>query len=854
MVPSLQTTFQDIRYGVRRLRLSPGFALTAVLTLALGIGATTAIFTLLYQVILRSLPVEHPDQLYKVGKDIECCVDGGMQDDWRIFSDDLYRTFRDETPHQAGIAAVQAGTMTQSIRREGEAASQPLDVRVVSGNYFSVLGVRPFQGRLLRPDDDRPGAPPVTVLSYAVWQSRFHGDPRLVGSTLLLSGHPVTVVGIGAANFLSERNDRDPAGVWLPLAQEPMLEPERKLMELPASHWLDLLVRIPDKADVPAVEKALQVELLRWIRTHREPADHSTEAQIAKQTTELAPASSGINNLREQYRKSLVLLSAVSGFVLLITCANIANLMLVRGMARSQELNVRTALGAPRSRLVREMLTEALLLAVAGGALALLVAYGGVKGVLALAMKDVVVDPLSASPSLPVLGFAFAVSVLTGLLFGIAPAWIATRTNPADALRGANRSTADASARPQRVLVILQASLSVALLSVAGLLIGSLRNLQRQDFRFEPEGRLIAFVDLQAAGIRFEQLDGLYRRMEQDFAVVPNLQSFAYATYGPMAFNNWSGGVAFPGSDPNAQRNASYTSVSPRFFDTVGTRLLRGRVFSEHDTDAAPHVAVVNQTFVNKFLPGKEVLGQTFGPDSQVDHAFTIVGVVDDSKYGNPTDPARPMYFTPIAQIANYSTIKASPAIIAQATKGERYFHFAGNLIFRYEGDPTAAANAVRRTLQAINPDIAVTRITTYTDQVSNYFTQQNLVVRLTTIFGLLALLLAALGIYGVTAYSVGRRTHEIGIRMALGADRISVLRMVLRNSMAQVGIGLLLGIPAAFVAGHLLRSQLYDVAGWNPLPVLGSCFALLFAACLASALPARRAAAIDPMQALRSE
>ncbi|GAA3766921.1 ABC transporter permease [Terriglobus aquaticus] len=850
----METLRQDLQYSLRRLRLSPGFAATAVLTLAIGIGATTAIFTLLYQVILRTLPVQHPEQLYKIGKDINCCVTGGMQTEWNLFGADLYRTLRDQTPNTDGIAAVQAGTTTLSARREGEGASQPLDVRVISGNYFDVLGVKPYMGRLLRPEDDRTGAAPVAVLSYAVWQSRFHADPRLVGSTLLLSGTPVTVVGVGAANFLGERNDGDPAGVWLPLSQEPLLEPERKLLNTPGSHWLDLLVRIPARSQVPVVERALQVELVRWLRTHKEPTDHTPDAVVEKQTTHLTSADTGINNLRDQYQKSLVLLSAIAGFVLLITCANLANLMLVRGMARSQELNVRAALGAPRWRMVREMLTESVVLSILGGVVALAVAYGGVKGILALAMKDVTVSPLSASPSLPVLAFAFAISLLTGVAFGIAPAWIVTDSNPADALRGANRSTTDASARPQRILIILQAALSVALLSTAGLLIGSLRNLQHQDFRFEPHGRLIAFVDLQAAGYRFEQLEGLYRRMEQQFSGVPGLHGFAYATYSPMAFNNWGGDIAFPGSDPNAHMNASYTAVSPMFFDTVGTRLLRGRVFTDRDTNAAPRVAIVNQKFVDRFMKGKQPLGEVFGPDSLLPSAFTIVGVVDDSKYGDPTEPTRPMWFTPIAQSLDLSGLHASPAVLAQAESGEHFYHFAGNLIFRYDGDPTAAANTVRRTLQAINPDIAVTRLTTYDEQVSNYFTTQQLVVRLTTIFGCIALVLAALGIYGVTAYSVGRRRHEIGIRMALGADRSGILQMILRSSLVQTGIGLLIGIPAAFVAGYLLRSQLYGLAGWNLLPVLASCAALLCAAFLASAIPARRAAAIQPMQALRSE
>jgi hypothetical protein len=329
---------QDVRYGFRRLRRSPGFAVTALLTLGLGIGATTAIFTLSYQVLLRSMPVEHPEQLYKVGKKIDCCVDGGLLGDWYIFSYDLYRHLRDQTPGIDGMAATEAGVIRTNARRKGDTAGQPVDVRVVSGNFFSVLGVRPFAGRLLRPEDDREGAPAVAVISYAIWQTKFHGDPGLVGETIMLTGNPVTVVGISAAEFLGDRNTTDPAGVWLTLAQEPILNPARKLMKLTQSNWLDILVRVRDPKRVPAVESAIKVELMQWIRANRGAATYDTEAEIAKQTTELAPASDGINDLRNQYEKSLKMLQMIAGFVLLIACANLANLMLVRGVARRQEL------------------------------------------------------------------------------------------------------------------------------------------------------------------------------------------------------------------------------------------------------------------------------------------------------------------------------------------------------------------------------------------------------------------------------------------------------------------------------------------------------------------------------------
>lgn len=845
----METLLQDIRHGLRRLRRAPGFTLTALATLALGIGATTAIFTLTYQVILRSMPVEHPEQLYKVGKEIECCVDGGLQGHWRIFSYDLYRTLRDETPGIDGLAAVQAGSTTVSARRKGDSAAQTLDVRFVSGNYYSVIGVKPFAGRLLTPEDDREGAPPVAVISHAIWQSKFNSDPTLVGSSVMLTGNPVTIVGITAENFLGDRNDGDPAGVWLPLAQEPVLN-ARHLYQTPNAHWLDILARISNPKNVAPAENAMRVELLRWIRAHRDPGSHDTEAEIAKQTTELSPASDGINNLRDAYEKSLTMLQLI---VLVIACANLANLMLVRGVARRQELSVRSALGASRSRLVREMLVESITLAVAGGALGLFVAYAGVRAILAIVMRGVSIDPLSASPSLPVLLFALAVSAITGVLFGIAPALMASRLNPAEALHGANRTTGNISGL-QRALVILQAALSVALLSTSGLLILSLQRLQHQDFRFETHGRLIAFVNLQAAGYRYDQLDNLYRQFDQAFAATHNLHDAAYATYSPMSYNNWGSGVALNGGDPNAKMNASYSFVSPRFFEAVGTRVLQGRTFTDEDTSTSRKVAAVNQTFVKKFLDGKQPIGVLFGPDPRISTAYEIVGVVDDSKYGDPSQPTRPMFFKPLSQTTDYQNVDAPQTIRDQATKNEQFAHFASNIVVRYDGDAAQATAAVRRVINQVNPDIPIRYLATYDEQVGNYFTRQTLVVRLTAIFGAVALILASIGLYGVTSYGVARRIREIGLRMALGADRASVVRLILRGAATQIGIGLVLGIPAALLAGRLLQSQLYEAKGHDIPTILVACAVLILSALVASALPARRASSVEPMQALRTE
>ena len=845
----MNTLFADIRYALRQLRKSPGFAATAILTLALGIGATTAIFTLVYQVLLRSIPVSHPEQIYKIGKANNSGVSGGLQDDWNMFSYDAYRYLRDQTPGIDGIAAVQAAQTTVSVRRAGGSAqAQSLTMHYISGNYFPVLGVKPYAGRLLSPDDDREGAPPAAVISYTLWQTKFGGDPRLLGSTLLLTGHPVTIVGITAEKFLGERTMQDPPGLWLALAEEPLFEPGYPLMHYPTLGWLNLLVRIPHPNQAPQVQLAVQGELHQWIVANQGLFPSATAKAVARQTTELAPASGGINDLRDQYESGLKLLLWVSGFVLLIACANLANLMLVRGMARQQELAVRSALGAPRGRLIRQMLVEAVLLSIFGGAAAVVIAYAGTHAILALAMRGAELSPLSAAPSLPVLGFALLVSLVTGVVFGIAPAWITSRTSPVEALRGANRSTRDASALPQTLLVILQAALSLVLLSTAGLLITSLRHLEHQDFRFQPEGRLIVNTDLTAAGYTYDRLAGLYRQFDDTFSHLPNIESFAYATYAPMTNDYWSGVVFRPGVPPafGAENNALYSAVSPGYFSTLDARVLLGRGITEHDTATSTHVAVVNQAFVQHFLKGKSPVGEHFGPDRAKPNEFEIVGVVEDTKYVNPERPVQPMYFTPLTQTVALTK--------PEAASNENFKHFASNLVVHYRGDPSAAATSVRRALQSIDPGIPILKMQSYQDQLSSNFTQQDLTVRLTTLFGILALVLASIGLYGVTAYAVARRTSEIGVRMALGASRSGVLAMIVKRALSQALIGLAIGLPLTFAAARLVASTLYQTSSFQPLVLVSVAAILLAAAFAAAVIPARRAASIDPMRALRTE
>ena len=845
----VQTLLQDVRYALRRLRKSPGFTATAVLTLALGIGATTAIFTLVYQVMLRSLPVAHPEQLFRLGKDVDSGVGTGLQNNWTLFSADLYRDLRAQTPGTDGIAAISSFSAQTSMRRGGDPAqaAQPMQLRFVSGNFFSVLGVEPERGRMLTDADDDSGAPPVVVISDLVWRTKLGADPHLLGSTLLLTGHPYTVVGITAPGFLGERNQPDPAGIWLPLAAEPIIEPDQTLMKRPDANFLDILLRLPQPKQAAAMEAVITGELRQYITSHAELYGPGTDARtIARQTVPVISASQGINALGAQYAHSLNLLLLVAGFVLLIACANLANLLLVRGMGRAQELALRSALGATRAGIIRGMLMEAVLLAMFGGVGALVLAFAGARAILALALPDVETSFVSATPSLAVIGFAFAVSLVTGLLFGSVPAWLASRSRPAEALRGAGRSTKDSGALPQKTLVVLQAALSLAMLSTAGVLITSLRQQEHQDFRFQTQGRLVIFTDLASAGYKAADLPALYRHMDDTLGRLPHIESFAYGTVTPMTGSSYNTAVAMPGVTPSRATLSGLDLVSPHYFETLGTRLLMGRYINEQDTASSRPVAVVNAAFAKTILKGKNPIGEHFGRNVELASEYEIVGVVDDTDYGENGTKIDAMYFTPITQSVTYTK--------ASENKQEDFEHFANNLVFHYQGSSAQAEQEVRDGLRALDPQIPVLRIKTYTDQVSSNFNREELVVRLTTLFGALALLLATVGLYGVTTYMVARRTGEIGVRMALGATRGNVLGMVLSTALRQVGLGLLIGIPVTIAAGKLLEHSLYQTSGFQPLVMFSVIALMLLFAVAAAAVPARRAASIEPNQALRAE
>jgi putative ABC transport system permease protein len=842
--------WEDIRYALRQFAKSPGFTTTAVLTLALGIGATTAIFTLVHAVLLKSLPVVKPEELYRVGNEENCCVNGGMQDNWTLFSYEQYKQFKEHTSGFVELAALQAGHNLVGVRRSGNNKSaESYTTEFVSGNYFSTFGILPYIGRAIMPQDDDKGAPAVAMMTFRTWQQKFGQDRSVVGSGFVFNGKPFTIVGITPPGFYGDRVEGNPPAFYIPLSDEPIVSPTGTILEDAALDWLDLIGRVQPNANIRAMESQMQVQLRQFLLSPLSKVEERDKPLVAKQTLHLSHGGNGVQMMRDQYQDGLHLLMWVSSFVLLIACANLANLMLVRAMTRKQQTSVQSALGASRSRLVRQALTESVVLATLGGLAGIGIAYLGTKLILHLAFQKQFV-PIQATPSWPILGFAFAVSLLTGMLFGVAPAWMTARANPVEALRGANRSTGRASGWGQKSLVVVQASMSLVLLCAAGLLTRSLSNMQHRDFGFKTTNRYILHIDPQMAGYKPEQLDAFYRQLRDNLGAIPGVQKVSFSLYSPMEGDNWGEGVYIAGEPPPApgtpDHGASWVRVAPGYFDTLGTRIVEGRANNEQDTPTTRTVALVNRFFEKKYFKDGHAIGKHFSNDLRQPGLFEIVGVTEDTHYWGANDKMRPMYFLAQGQSAH----DTDPRYV----QFENRSGYLNAIEIQTRGPVTGLEDQVRRILTQLNPDLALINFQTFAEQVEANFTQQAMIAKLTSLFGILALVLASIGLYGVTAYSVERRTSEIGIRMALGADRLSVLRLVLRGAFVQVALGLALGIPATIMGGRAMASQLYGVKPYDPFILLITTVVLGVAAFIASVIPARRAASVEPMHALRTE
>jgi predicted permease len=857
----------DLRYALRQLRNSPGFTLIVTITLALGIGANTAIFTLVHGILLRSLPVSDPSRLYRIGDTDDCCINGSFpgdsakNGDFDIYSYDLYRHLQNSAPEFEQLAAVQAGEWQWNVRR-GNELPKSLHSEFVSGNYFSTLGLGAYAGRVFSDYDDTPAAPPTTVLSYQAWQGEYAADPSIIGSTIYIQAKAFTVIGVAPPGFFGDRVTDTPPEFWMPLNTEPYVRGDSTILHHADSHWLYPLGRVRAGANIGVLQDKLSAALRQWLWTRTMYTQNGGSAIIPKQHVVVVPGGGGIERLQIQTGKGLKLLMILSSVVLLIACANIANLMLARATMRRTEIALRTALGAGRSRILRQILTESVLLSCIGGLVGLAVAYSGSRTILVLAFPDATNLTISASPSLPILGFAFLVSLATGILFGLGPAWLSSHAHPAEALRGSNRATRDRSSLPQKSLVVFQAALSVVLLSGAILMTKSLNNLEHQDFGIVTTNRYVLHFDPAGAGYTADRLPALDRQIEDRFSALPGVASMSMSMYSPLEGDNWGEWVipqGHPAPRPGDNVISTWDRVSNHFLDSIGVPIVRGRGFTDQDTATSPQVAIVNQTFVKRFFPNQDPVGKHFGIDyPQYSGTFQIVGVFRDFKMNNPRDNVRPVFLRPLTQ--RFMGYK-EPITISTETQSM----FMSAMILDFNRPQSNVDGLLRHTLAGIDPNLTVMDLRTLDAQVAGNFNEDRLIERLTSLFGMLALILASVGLYGVMSYFVARRTSEIGIRMALGATGHTVVAMVMRSALTQVLIGLVLGIPAALLTNYLMAVQskdalgqpnslLYQVNGHDPLALVGATLVLGVCAALAAFIPARRAASIEPMQALRAE
>ena len=845
-----------IRYAVRQFRLSPVFTSAAVLTLALGIGGTTAIFTLIHAVMLRSLPVSDPARLYRVGDGDSCCVQGGPQERWGMFSFPLYERLKAAAPEFEEMAAFQAGGARSSVRREGsEDAPRPLRSQFVTGNYFSTLGVGAFGGRVFTAADDRRSAAPVAVLSHHAWQAVYGSDPSVVGSTFIVEGHPFTVVGVAPPGFFGETLRSDPPEIWIPLHQEPLMAGGGALLDQSVSAWLRVIGRLRPGASIDGMAPRLTGVLRQWIRFESGYTPNWTSEVIRvlpKQVINVVPAGAGVGAMKEEYGRGLQILLAVCGLVLLIACANVANLMLARAAARRAQTAVRLAVGASRGQIVLQALVESVLLAVAGSIAGLLVAVAAARLLLSLAFSNAQFLPISTTPSGMVLGFAFALALVTGVVFGAAPAWFATRTDPVAVLRGTGRGTSDHGAFTRKALLIVQATVSVVLVAGATMLARSLGNLERQDFGYQVQGRVVVSLNAPPSTYTQPQLAAVYRQLEERLDRLPGVRGSGLALYNPLT-NNWGEMIYVAGHPPpkmTEEGGSSWDRVSARYLQHFGVTLLRGRPFSDADNETTELVAIVNEAFVKRFFKASEdPLSQRFGlnlPENA--STFRIVGVVRDAKFAGwgLNRPAMPMFYVPLAQTVPYEN--------EMMQRVELQSHFIDGLMLVTDLTPGTLEPMLRKALADVDRNLTIISVRTMQEQVELSFAQERAVATLAGLFGVVALVLAAVGLYGVTAYTVAQRTNEFGIRMALGADAFRVIHLVLRGAFTRVIVGLVLGVPLAVGAGRLLAAQLYGVSFWDPMALTIAAGSLALCAFVAAIIPARRAASISPIEALRTE
>ena len=829
---------QDLRYALRQLRKSPVFTTVAVLTLALGIGANTGLFTLVNAVLLKSLPVRHPEQLYLV-----------TENEWQPANSRFsYPTFRDARavmPRGSELAAA-----SWPARFYASFGGQPEMVtgQLVSGNYFETLATHTTVGRLLGEEDDRMiGGSPVAVISYGCWERRFGRDPNIVGRKLIVNGIPLQVVGVAAQDFFGAQVGAAPE-FWLPAmmqsivryqqhySQDESAKLDEPWLSQPGVRWLQFFVRVKGPAGVPQTWAALNHFFRIGLEQYAVQIKDPQERQAALRTQwRLLPGSRGLPNLRQHFSQPLLALMAMAGIILLIACANLANLMLARATAREREIAVRLSIGATRARLIRQLMVECILLSFMGAVLGSAVAYWITEVLPRWASSASRPIPLSLTPDIRVLFFSMAAAVFTGIAFALAPALQGSHIEPVQALKNGPAVLGGTGARwsLRQTLVALQVALSLMLLVGAGLFARTLRNFTKLDPGFDRDHILTINLDTHLTGYSQFQLTGLYRRLIDRVEAVPGVRAAALTSCELASGCGDASDIYIPGvPHANGETDAHEQRVTNEFFATTGLPLIEGRSFADSDTEKSPPVVVVNQEFVREFLNGKDPVGQYFGYDAENPRRFQIVGVVRDSRINDIRESAPPTAYHSLSQ-----------DVIDVESLNIRTF-----------GDPAELIAKLRDVVRSVDPDLPIAATSTVTELVSNSLSQERLIARLTSIFGALALALACLGLYGVMSYVVARRTAELGIRLALGASRAAVLWLVLNQVLVVIAIGLIAGLMLSLLSVHAVSSLLFGISPYDPATILGA-IGVLVAVSIASGLkPAWHAAQVNPTEALRME
>jgi predicted permease len=854
-----ENLLQDVRFAFRMMAKARTTTAILVATLALGIGANTAVFTLINGLMLRSLPVDRPEQLVFFGNDQWYGSMSGRFPTGNIiiFSYKFFEQLRDLNRSSFdGITAMASPQINVRVVKpnSGEPARR-YAAGLVDGDFFHVLGVNAILGRVLIADDDVPDKPAaVTVISYRYWNERLGRDPAVAGKTLLINGSAFTIVGVTPPEFYGVKLNWQPPDFWFPLNQQAFLMEETNWLKMDKAYWLDVLGRLKPGVDVRSTQTAITAQVQQMMaslagsKISAEDARHIRESYV-----ELIPGSTGISGLRDRLSPRLRVIALLVILVLTITCLNTANLLLARATARQREMAVRLAMGARRGRVIRQLLTESMLLAAIGGAAGFALAIWA-TGLASSVIFGVTPGSFSFRPDLRVLAFTFAVSLLCGMLFGLAPAFRSTKVELNNVLKDEFQTGTTVAGvvriSPTKLLVSSQVIVSLAMLMVAGLFVASLRNLEYQDLGFLPEQVLACRLDLPSAGYNRDNLPQLYSRLIERVETLPGVRSATLTDSGMLAGGNHTSNISIEGytPKPDEDMNARHRHVTWNYIQTNGMTLLEGRDISRDDQQETPHVAVVNEAFAQRYFPGQDPIGHRFklgGPDFEPP-GMRIVGVVKNSKYVSLDEKTFPMAFIPLLQ----EPFSAN----SDAPKTSLPYLYGNELNVRVAGDPIALSESLRRAIAEVDSKIPVFSFTTLTQRVNEAAHDARAIAQLSGFFGLLAMVLACVGLYGVMAYNVSRRTREIGVRMAIGANAANVLRMVMRESLLVVMIGIAIGIPAALGMGRLISNQLFGLSPRDPITLALSTLLLLIACILASYLPARRAARIDPMVALRHE